>query len=149
MFAALRIVDNKAILYFEAPTTSDALTWFRGTFPPILANRTQIENCRSQQSTYIYRRQHQKYDVRNQTSAPRRWLRRGCRETRRFSSLTSSSIHIVIIHSFITISYSSFSESKLIINAQCPFLCASALRCSSFPPFSHRYSRLYIYPAIR
>lgn len=26
---ALRLVDNKAILYFEAPSTSDALTWFR------------------------------------------------------------------------------------------------------------------------
>ncbi|CCM01936.1 uncharacterized protein FIBRA_04009 [Fibroporia radiculosa] len=27
---ALRLVDNKAILYFDAPSTSDALTWFRG-----------------------------------------------------------------------------------------------------------------------
>ncbi|KAI0348600.1 hypothetical protein BDW22DRAFT_1320258 [Trametopsis cervina] len=26
---ALRLVDNKAILYFDAPSTSDALTWFR------------------------------------------------------------------------------------------------------------------------
>lgn len=29
-FTALRLVDNKAILYFDAPSTSDALTWFRG-----------------------------------------------------------------------------------------------------------------------
>ncbi|KAI6133216.1 hypothetical protein EDD16DRAFT_11590 [Pisolithus croceorrhizus] len=28
---ALRIVDNKAILYFDAPSPSDALKWFRGT----------------------------------------------------------------------------------------------------------------------
>ncbi|KAF8140081.1 hypothetical protein EV363DRAFT_326100 [Boletus edulis] len=27
---ALRIVDNKAILYFDAPSPSEALTWFRG-----------------------------------------------------------------------------------------------------------------------
>src|SRR5258706_13136342 len=27
---ALRLVDNKAILYFDIPTTSDALTWARG-----------------------------------------------------------------------------------------------------------------------
>lgn len=26
---ALRLVDNKAILYFDAPSTADALTWFR------------------------------------------------------------------------------------------------------------------------
>jgi hypothetical protein len=30
--AVLRLVDNKAILYFEASSTSDALTWFRGAF---------------------------------------------------------------------------------------------------------------------
>ncbi|KAL5533671.1 hypothetical protein ACEPAG_131 [Sanghuangporus baumii] len=28
----LRIVDSKAILYLEAPSTSEALTWFRGEF---------------------------------------------------------------------------------------------------------------------
>jgi hypothetical protein len=28
--SALRLVDNKAILYFDAPTPSDALNWFRG-----------------------------------------------------------------------------------------------------------------------
>jgi hypothetical protein len=28
---ALRLVDNKAILYFDAPSPSDALNWFRGT----------------------------------------------------------------------------------------------------------------------
>lgn len=27
----LRLVDNKAILYFETPTTTDALNWFRGS----------------------------------------------------------------------------------------------------------------------
>src|SRR6267154_803196 len=27
---ALRLVDNKAILYFDAPSPSDALNWFRG-----------------------------------------------------------------------------------------------------------------------
>lgn len=27
---ALRLVDNKAILYFDTPSTSDALNWFRG-----------------------------------------------------------------------------------------------------------------------
>jgi hypothetical protein len=26
----LRLVDNKAILYFDAPSASDALNWFRG-----------------------------------------------------------------------------------------------------------------------
>lgn len=29
-FAALRLVDNKAILYFDAPSPSDALNWYRG-----------------------------------------------------------------------------------------------------------------------
>ena len=29
----LRIVDNKAILYFEASSTSVALNWFRGKYP--------------------------------------------------------------------------------------------------------------------
>ncbi|KAG6897339.1 hypothetical protein C0992_002397 [Termitomyces sp. T32_za158] len=29
---ALRLVDNKAILYFEAPSPSDALNWYRGSF---------------------------------------------------------------------------------------------------------------------
>jgi len=31
----LRIVDNKAILYFEASSTSVALNWFRGMFPSL------------------------------------------------------------------------------------------------------------------
>ncbi|KAH8102604.1 hypothetical protein BXZ70DRAFT_890519 [Cristinia sonorae] len=31
---ALRLVDNKAILYFEAPSTSDAVTWYRGMRVP-------------------------------------------------------------------------------------------------------------------
>ncbi|KAN0125127.1 hypothetical protein V8E52_001679 [Russula decolorans] len=31
----LRIVDNKAVLYFEASSTSIALNWFRGMFPPL------------------------------------------------------------------------------------------------------------------
>jgi len=30
MLPALRLVDNKAILYFDAQSTSDALTWSRG-----------------------------------------------------------------------------------------------------------------------
>lgn len=29
-FSALRLVDNKAILYFDAPSPSDALNWYRG-----------------------------------------------------------------------------------------------------------------------
>lgn len=29
---ALRLVDNKAILYFDAPSPSDALNWYRGQF---------------------------------------------------------------------------------------------------------------------
>src|SRR6266571_925079 len=29
---ALRLVDNKAILYFDAPSPSDALNWYRGKF---------------------------------------------------------------------------------------------------------------------
>lgn len=32
----LRVVDNKAVLYFEAGSTSEALTWSRGQFSPIL-----------------------------------------------------------------------------------------------------------------
>ncbi len=28
--AVLRLVDNKAILYFDAPSPSDALNWYRG-----------------------------------------------------------------------------------------------------------------------
>lgn len=28
---AIRVVDNKAILYFDAPSTSEALTWCRGS----------------------------------------------------------------------------------------------------------------------
>ena len=27
---ALRLVDNKAVLYFDAPTPSEALNWYRG-----------------------------------------------------------------------------------------------------------------------
>ena len=34
LFTVLRLVDNKAILYFEATSTSDALTWFRGESMP-------------------------------------------------------------------------------------------------------------------
>jgi hypothetical protein len=30
MVVALRLVDNKAILYFDAPSPSDALNWYRG-----------------------------------------------------------------------------------------------------------------------
>jgi hypothetical protein len=30
IFTALRLVDNKAILYFDAPSPSDALNWYRG-----------------------------------------------------------------------------------------------------------------------
>ncbi|KIP12013.1 hypothetical protein PHLGIDRAFT_82614 [Phlebiopsis gigantea 11061_1 CR5-6] len=37
---ALRLVDNKAILYFEAPSTSDALTWFRAINLHIPASKT-------------------------------------------------------------------------------------------------------------
>jgi len=29
-FPALRLVDNKAILYFDAPSASAALNWYRG-----------------------------------------------------------------------------------------------------------------------
>jgi hypothetical protein len=29
-FLALRLVDNKAVLYFDAPTPSEALNWYRG-----------------------------------------------------------------------------------------------------------------------
>lgn len=32
MVLALRLVDNKAILYFDVPSTTEALTWFRGMF---------------------------------------------------------------------------------------------------------------------
>jgi hypothetical protein len=37
--SALRLVDNKAVLYFDAPSQSEALNWFRGKqvsslFPP-------------------------------------------------------------------------------------------------------------------
>ena len=35
ILAVLRIVDNKAILYFEASSTSVALNWFRGMFPSL------------------------------------------------------------------------------------------------------------------
>lgn len=35
-------MDNKAILYFEAPSTSDALTWFRGD---ILSLLVKGKNC--------------------------------------------------------------------------------------------------------
>lgn len=28
--SALRLVDNKAVLYFDAPTPSEALNWYRG-----------------------------------------------------------------------------------------------------------------------
>jgi hypothetical protein len=31
MVVALRLVDNKAILYFDAPSPSDALNWYRGS----------------------------------------------------------------------------------------------------------------------
>ena len=27
---ALRLVDNKAVLYFDAPSPSEALNWYRG-----------------------------------------------------------------------------------------------------------------------
>ncbi|KAI0669959.1 hypothetical protein C8Q78DRAFT_976546 [Trametes maxima] len=37
---ALRLVDNKAILYFDAPSTSDALTWYRAINLNIPASKT-------------------------------------------------------------------------------------------------------------
>lgn len=37
---ALRLVDNKAILYFDTPSTSDALTWFRAINLHIPASKT-------------------------------------------------------------------------------------------------------------
>lgn len=40
--SALRIVDTKAILYLEAPSTSEALTWFRGAFFFILSRLGSI-----------------------------------------------------------------------------------------------------------
>lgn len=33
---ALRLVDNKAILYFDAPSPSAALNWYRGAPPPLI-----------------------------------------------------------------------------------------------------------------
>ncbi|KAI0662761.1 hypothetical protein C8Q70DRAFT_908828 [Cubamyces menziesii] len=36
----LRLVDNKAILYFDAPSTSDALTWYRAINLHIPASKT-------------------------------------------------------------------------------------------------------------
>lgn len=41
--AALRIVDTKAILYLEAPTTSEALTWFRAINMHVPAQRPEAE----------------------------------------------------------------------------------------------------------
>jgi hypothetical protein len=35
---ALRLVDNKAILYFDAPTPSAALNWYRGWLSPALSH---------------------------------------------------------------------------------------------------------------
>lgn len=32
--SALRLVDNKAVLYFDAPTPSEALNWYRGKQVP-------------------------------------------------------------------------------------------------------------------
>jgi len=37
---SLRLVDNKAILYFDAPTTSDALNWYRAINLHIPASKT-------------------------------------------------------------------------------------------------------------
>ena len=39
--AALRIVDTKAILYLEAPSTSEALTWFRAINMHVPAQRPE------------------------------------------------------------------------------------------------------------
>lgn len=46
-------MDNKAILYFEAPSTSDALTWFRGNVSESIGEelRSQGPSC-SDQSAY-------------------------------------------------------------------------------------------------
>ena len=50
---ALRLVDNKAILYFEAATTSDALTWSRGaSLKPNIA--LVLTFVFSDQSTYPF-----------------------------------------------------------------------------------------------
>lgn len=35
--AALRVVDNRAILYFDCPSTSDALTWLNGLSAPLFS----------------------------------------------------------------------------------------------------------------
>lgn len=52
---ALRIVDNKAILYFDAPSSSDALNWFRGMYQTRRDSRTSLNLSCSlfQQSTSI------------------------------------------------------------------------------------------------
>lgn len=52
VYAALRLVDNKAILYFEAPSTSDALTWFRGTQSSIISVDCVLTNDLSYQPPY-------------------------------------------------------------------------------------------------
>ena len=54
MVVALRLVDNKAILYFDAPSPSDALNWYRGPSMslPFFLGLTNVLGF--QQSTYIF-----------------------------------------------------------------------------------------------
>lgn len=42
--SALRLVDNKAILYFDTPSTSDALNWFRGTLYAALPSESNANS---------------------------------------------------------------------------------------------------------
>ena len=47
----LRLVDNKAILYFDAPSPSDALNWYRGSSENLSAQRNTA-HVRSYQPAY-------------------------------------------------------------------------------------------------
>ena len=60
LVAALRLVDNKAILYFDAPSPSDALNWYRGGSSSLTV--ISMTDHGLQLSTYTFRLQKRRSD---------------------------------------------------------------------------------------
>ena len=110
-FLALRLVDNKAVLYFDAPTPSEALNWYRGkqvSSPPPGEVLTRV----AQRLICIY--QHRKPNLTNFScvrvfgfSSPIRAV--GCMRSLLAPIAVFVYIHIlfdIFVHSFLTLSSS-------------------------------------------
>jgi hypothetical protein len=80
----LRIVDNKAVLYFTTPTASEALNWYRGWYCFTMSHSVLVADDGAQRSTSISL--HPRHRVRYSISA--------CDGSPTFSRLLSPSFHL-------------------------------------------------------